>query len=389
MRLLFLHNRPLEFGKANTIQVLQMCHAFAELGQEVTLGVASRGGIRSEDLARQATAQLGKSLEFRFVTYRKLTVAGRSTVIGGCLGASRLLSRMNVDFCLTRNPLYVHCAVRQGVPTLIEAHNSIFHDSRWLNHLVRANLLRNCRRVELVGFVAISQNLADFWVKEGVPKEKTLVLHDGVDIDEFQDVPDVKTLRRRLGLPADRKIVVYAGSFYPDREIENILKLAQSERNAFFVLVGGPDMNVSRFVAQASRQRIRNIAFTGHVPHTHVKDYLFAADVLLMVWSKKVRTINYCSPLKVFEYMAAGKTIVGHGFRTICEGLTDGENALLAEPESFDELRSKLRQAIEMPTNNKMAQAARKIAFEKYSWKDRARRILAHIGDLRETDSKQ
>ena len=58
-----------------------------------------------------------------------------------------------------------------------------------------------------------------------------------------------------------------------------------------------------------------------------------------MIWTDKTNTMNYCSPLKLFEYMAAGRIIVGHDFPTISEVLTNNETALLVPPDSFEALR--------------------------------------------------
>lgn len=383
MNLLFLHDGALDSGKANAIQVLHMCRAFSQCGQEVTLAVPAGPETSSDELRQRAAAQIEKSIDFSIVSYRKWRIGGRLSMLGGCLGANKLLGEVEADCCVTRNPVYVNLTLGRGLPTVFESHNSILHDNRFLNRMFSQNLLRNTHRDHLKGFVAISQNLTDFWVRAGVPAEKALALHDCVDVESYRETADPLELRRRLKLPLDRKIVAYTGSLYPDREIENILTLARTNAGVHVVLVGGPDRNSARFARSAAEQGLGNMTFTGRVSHARVKDYLFAADVLLMVWSKKVRTINYCSPLKVFEYMAAGRTIVGHGFPTIREVLTDGENALLADPDSFEELNAKLKEALALPSDNPLAQAARELAFERYSWKSRAERILTHLSPSR------
>ena len=124
---------------------------------------------------------------------------------------------------------------------------------------------------------------------------------------------------------------------------------------------------------------LSNIVFTGHVRHQDVKQYLFAADVLLMIWSRQVPTINYCSPLKMFEYMAAERIIVGHAFPTILEVLKDGEDAYLADPDSFDDLRKKMALALNEEYPNSMAKRARELAMKKYTWQARARAILSFL----------
>ena len=56
---------------------------------------------------------------------------------------------------------------------------------------------------------------------------------------------------------------------------------------------------------------------------------MFASDILLALWSKKVLTINYCSPLKLFEYMASGRTIIAHDFITIKEVINEKNGYLI------------------------------------------------------------
>ena len=114
----------------------------------------------------------------------------------------------------------------------------------------------------------------------------------------------------------------------------------------------------------------------GRIPHRNVRDYLYAADVILMLWGVSVPTIQICSPLKVFESMAAGRIIVGYGFPTIREVLTDGQDALLAVPGDYQDLERKLGLALEMPYPNSMAERARQLALEQYTWKQRAKMLM-------------
>jgi glycosyltransferase involved in cell wall biosynthesis len=99
-----------------------------------------------------------------------------------------------------------------------------------------------------------------------------------------------------------------------------------------------------------------------------------------MLWSSEVPTIHVCSPLKVFEYMASGRVIVGHAFPTITEVLVDGETAFLATPANEKELEKKLATALSLTYPNLLAQKAREIALTQYSWEARASRILEGFG---------
>jgi len=123
---------------------------------------------------------------------------------------------------------------------------------------------------------------------------------------------------------------------------------------------------------------IDNISFIGQIPHKDTPKYLFASDILLALWSKDVPTINFCSPLKVFEYMASGRTIVAYGFPTIREVLNNKKNALLVEPESIEELKNAVDYALKEDVSF-LGRNARNDVFENYSWIDRAKRILENI----------
>ena len=82
-------------------------------------------------------------------------------------------------------------------------------------------------------------------------------------------------------------------------------------------------------------------------------EYLYSG-YSVSLWSYEVPTINYCSPLKIFEYMAAGRTILAQGFPTILEVLHNNENAIIAKPDSFQDLYDKLKYALDFPVNNYM-----------------------------------
>jgi glycosyltransferase involved in cell wall biosynthesis len=81
----------------------------------------------------------------------------------------------------------------------------------------------------------------------------------------------------------------------------------------------------------------------------------------------------------MFEYMAAGRTIVGDGFPTIHEVLTHGRDALLSDPDSFDDLRENLARALRMSHPNPIGEAAHKLASARFSWEARARGVLSSL----------
>jgi len=379
MKLLYLHDSDVASEKANIIQALHMCYAFSVAGVNVILAVPDRG-YSLDSIKDSIMYKMNKELIFSIITYPKVTVMGRFSLIGGFLGVRKIIKEENTDYCFLRNPIFLNVTVKSNIPTVFESHNSLLHNKyKTFDLILRKNLIKNSKSDKLIKFITISSALAEIWKSRGVPGEKIITLHDGVDSNSVATIPNQQKLRKRLNLPLQRKIVLYAGSLYPNRGIENILKLAKLFPQALFLILGGPVERRSFYIEASRDHNINNILFLGYIPHHRVKDYLFAADVLLMIWTEKVKTINFCSPLKMFEYMASGRIIVGHSFPTIREILTDKKNAYLADPNSFENLQMKLRLALKQRYPNSIAQEARRLVLSKYTWKARVQTILESI----------
>ena len=175
------------------------------------------------------------------------------------------------------------------------------------------------------------------------------------------------------------KVVTYTGGLYMHRGIENIIYLAKAFPNLHFCVVGGPEKNRQHFQKLSQEKSISNIKFMGFVEHNLIPDYLYASDILLALWSSKVPTINYCSPLKIFEYMAAGRTIVAHDFPTIREVLENEKDAILCEPDNFNSLRLGLIKALDEKNSANFGKLSRNKAFKLYSWDNRVSKLLEFL----------
>ncbi len=77
--------------------------------------------------------------------------------------------------------------------------------------------------------------------------------------------------------------------------------------------------------------------------------------------------------------MASGRVIVGHAYPTIKEVLEHDKTAFLVKPHSFEELQLQLGRALEVTYPSKVAEAARKLALEKYTWSTRAAEVIKRI----------
>lgn len=356
-----------------------MCHAFQKTGIDLTLALPAHDKQLSEsDMVEAIKKKIGKRPRFKIRCFPGYTVSGKLRGLGAYYGAKSLLKEYrNADLCFVRSIFLARLALYQGQRIIYESHGSIINPrSRLLNWIYCRSLLRDVQSENLVLFIAISQALAEIWKKRGVPAHKILTLHDGVSAEDYDIVKNRQDSRKSLGIKSKGKLVVYAGSLYQDRGIGDILRLAEAFPDVMFYVLGGPEKNKQYYRTLSERRDLKNVIFKGHLPHYKVKEYLYAADVLLMLWSSQIPTINICSPLKLFEYMASERIIVGYGFPTIKEILVDEETAFLANPDSYEDLEGKLRESLLQNYPNKMAKKARSIVLNKYTWENRAKTIL-------------
>jgi len=371
LRVLYLHNEPYDSVKANLVQVKSMCKAMSENGLDVTLS------IPAGDLGIACKTNSNK---YKLITRDSVFDNSRIDKYVNIAGIRRSVKESNPDVIIVRSPLLLRQSVSHNVPLILELHDSILHQgikplhSYWKNYIKKLS-----RKDQLLKIVCISNALANYWKEQGIPGEKIIIAHDGFDEEQFHLQPDMHESRQNLGLPVDKKIITYLGSLYADRKVNHVLHLAEKYPECLFLVIGGPFRESQKLISIARDKGLSHVIITGHIPHENVAAYLNASDILLALWSTKVPTINYCSPLKLFEYMASGKLIVAHGFPTILEVLRDGENGIIAEPDSLSDLVEKVGFAIQGNGLEVLGKQARNDAFANYTWKKRVSTIFDGI----------
>ena len=135
-------------------------------------------------------------------------------------------------------------------------------------------------------------------IAERFPKNKTRVLPHGVDYVRFAGpVP------RAADMPAGRPIAGFYGSISDWIDIDAIARAAASLPEWVFVLIGKIDADVSKLA------RYPNVHFLGPRLHEQLASYSQHWDVSLLPF-KRSRQIDASNPLKLREYLAAGRPVL-------------------------------------------------------------------------------
>jgi len=379
--LLYIHNQSIQSitsGGLNTtlLQVFSMCKAFSKSGFNVIL--AMQGDIDFyyylNDFVQKSFEE---DLQFEVIYWKK---ASNNKFINRLIVKKRIIRlarESNPDLIFTREPFILDSLINLNKSVIFESHNNILHTRcRLLHKYLKNKVVKAAKSNNFHCLFSISESLSKYWDQNGISENKLFSWHDGFDTKLFQNQKTKETARTLLKLPKDKTIVTYTGSLYKDREIENIIDLAKNFPEITFLLIGGPRKNKQYYARITQNKGIKNVSFLGFIKHNLIPDYLYASDVLLAFWSSKVPTINYCSPLKLFEYMAAGRIILAHSFPTIKEVLTNNIDAIFCVPDDPNSLSSGLKKAIEASIKNELGNNARKNALENYSWDTRVIKLL-------------
>ncbi len=115
--------------------------------------------------------------------------------------------------------------------------------------------------------------------------------------------------------------------------------------------------------------------FTGAVPPDQVPSLLSEMDVGVAPYPTRR---SYVSPLKVFEYLAAGLPVVASGADQIAELVGDGNAGVLVEPENPTALAGALQELASEPERRaRLGRAGRATVLANHTWDAVAARILA------------
>jgi len=145
---------------------------------------------------------------------------------------------------------------------------------------------------------------------------------------------DPEGIRRALELPDDARIVLYAGSFAAyqglDLLLDAIERVSQAEPRAHFVLVGAESRReLEGMRAALDPARAARVRLLPRVPREQIPGFLALADVVV-----STRRSSRNVPLKIFDYLEAGVTIVATD-DAAHRAILDEETAVLAEPSPY------------------------------------------------------
>jgi len=334
--------------KANSIHVENQVNSLANQGVVVHLFYKSYSGQKSGVLHENV-------IEYP-IKIAKVKCSNLKFLIA-LLRKDKLLRSMPI---LTRSRLSVILAlpIFSSKQILFEAHEPL--NRLWLKVLVKF--------IDLP-ILAISTALKKIIDLELNASSRIFVLHDGSTLVDFSGIRALKK---------DKPKAVYVGSTCRGRGIDLILKLAERHVDWDFHIVGTFDEVYNKRLIN-----LNNVIIHGWKIKSEILQIVKNADVLLAPYQKDLKldnglnTLDYMSPLKIFEYMSFNVPLVVSDFPVIREVLVDKIDAFLVEPEDLNKWSFAIKSILSNPD---LARRLRMNALDKlkkyYTWEKRSEEII-------------
>lgn len=287
------------------------------------------------------------------------------------------------DFIYERYNLYQPAGVIVAklfkIPLLLEVNAPLFDERNKYSGIAIPKLAitiesftwKNATKV-----LPVTQVLANMLIERGVGKDTVEVIHNGIN----KHIYDKFELKSKATENSEL-VIGFVGFLNPwhrlDLAVEAMGEL--KHLNIRLLCIGDGNDNIKeKLLLQCNNLGIPDkVQFTGLKTRDEVFDFIKQFDIAL-----QPAVTEYASPLKLFEYMAAGSVIVAPDSPNILE-IIDGRTSILFENENAESFKEKLKYAI-VNFNDLLAlrKQARHLILEKgFTWQENAERVIGIARD--------
>ncbi len=341
--IIYIFNGRFPTEKAHGVQIANMCQAFARAGVAVTLVVPYRNNAIRQDAFEYYGAKRNFKIQYVGALDAMHIVPGKIAhaiqTLTSMISFFWYLLMYQADVFYARDPASLLLLSFLGRPYVAELHDYRARQPRWW----MKRILKKAKKI-----VVNSEGTRTLLMNHYSDITKVLVAPNGVDLDFFDISETREQARTKLQLPQDKIIIGYVGRLE----------------------VAGRDKGVPMLQDAFERMQLRakaELLLVTSVPYKQVPLYLRAIDIAVIPFPG-VQHAKTTSPIKMFEYMAAGKAIVVAD-SSDSQRLAETLDALVTDPERIKNLGLQAREEA-----------------KSHTWDQRARVIIKELVLLRNLD---
>jgi glycosyltransferase involved in cell wall biosynthesis len=175
----------------------------------------------------------------------------------------------------------------------------------------------------------------------GVPKEKIAIIPNGIDLEEYKQLPIGNPFRKRLDIKENEKIVLTIGRLEKIKGFQYLIKALPSiiqEVGSTKLVIAGPDFNYGSKLKKLTEETNvqENVIFYGPINGKEKFEAFSAANIVA------VPSLYEGFGMLLLEAMAAGKPLVATNTGAAPEIIKNGKNGILAGSGDVEDLAGKI-----------------------------------------------
>ncbi len=166
------------------------------------------------------------------------------------------------------------------------------------------------------------------------------VIYNGIDPQVFRPLPPDAELRKKMGIPDESRVVVFAGRLIGLKGVPVLLRAmtrVDPKVNWRLIIIGDGSAR-EEFLQLARELGIRDgVLFPGYVVNRELPRYYSFADLAVFP-----SIADEAFGMSICEAMACGKAVLSTRVGGIPELVADGESGILVEPGNWEELGERM-----------------------------------------------
>ncbi|OAJ93272.1 glycosyltransferase family 4 protein [Vibrio bivalvicida] len=369
---------PIFGSKGCSLHVQEVARAFTQTDIDVDFHVASIGGECPKDLHQ---------LDVHRIKHAKISdraLREQADIQDNAAIMSQLIQCEPYDFIYERYSLWSHAgmsyAASKGIPAILEVNAPLVEEQQKYRGLVDEQAARDITQqcfssASLI--LAVSEQVADYVDTYPQAHDKVKVLPNGVNTERFICSSAERSITDHLFTFG------FVGTLKPwhgvDRLIEAFAIVHTHFPNTRLIIIGDGPMRQTLELQVAHLKLESSVEIVGMVAPSDMAEMYTQMDVGVAPYPSAENF--YFSPLKIYEYMAAGLAVIASDIGQIPQIVTDHKTGLTCSSSSI----TSLIEAMEfLADNHTMAMIWGKIGQDEaqryHSWQSRVENILNWSG---------
>ncbi len=258
----------------------------------------------------------------------------------------------------------------------------LFHPkTKWVFHIqdLQVDAARELNLIKSKKLLAIFSKMELFWLKKadyvssistgmkkrilekGVPESKYIMLPNWAETDFITPRSKEESMRNALGIPCDKKIILYSGNVGEKQGVDLIIDAAvvlKHVDNILFV-IAGEGAAKERLERHANERLLNNILFLELQPYNKLASFLAIADVHLVIQKKSAADLVL--PSKFMSILSAGGVaiVTAEPDTTLYKMVDENTLAYVCEPENVHAFVDLVKKVLQEDTTHISSKARR------------------------------